>query len=202
MRSLTIVAALAVAACSNNNITAEPDAQITKDAVAPDSSMTDGGDAGPKPGWSSGTRLRARVVSGSDGAKNFVGWYDSMRKENCSFRLTSEGNGALRCLPDPPPGPVYYLGPMCDGAPMLAVGKGCTTPTTMLEALNQYACPEASYRVRPTSGPVGAGNLYTKMPDGSCVVLNAQAIQASYDLYNTGAEIAPSSFVDGTIKAE
>lgn len=200
MRELLL--SVALLACSNNNITAEPDAQATKDGAAPDSSSIDGGEAGPNPGWSSGTRLRARVVSGSDGAKNFVGWYDSMRKENCSFRLTSEGNGTLRCLPDPPPGAVYYLGPVCDGAPMLAVGKGCTTPTTMLEPLNPYACPEASYRVRSTSGPVGAGNLYVKMPDGSCAMVSAQVIQASYDLYNTGAEIAPALFVDGTIKAE
>lgn len=53
------------------------------------------------PGWAesantSGSRLRAKVISGG-GAREVVGFFDTLRKEDCSFRLA---DGKYRCLPE------------------------------------------------------------------------------------------------------
>lgn len=45
----------------------------------------------------SGSRLRARYLVSDDGARSFVGWYDSARSENCSFMPAPDG--VTRCLP-------------------------------------------------------------------------------------------------------
>jgi hypothetical protein len=47
--------------------------------------------------WHSGSRLRARVLDGGDGAVKFLGWHDSELDVECGFRLAEDGE--LRCLP-------------------------------------------------------------------------------------------------------
>src|SRR5262249_36764419 len=39
----------------------------------------------------SGSRLRAKYLTTADGARQFVGWYDSQRKEDCSFDVAEDG---------------------------------------------------------------------------------------------------------------
>src|SRR5262245_38288793 len=39
----------------------------------------------------SGTRLRAKVMTSADGAREFIGWYDNVRAEPCSFELAADG---------------------------------------------------------------------------------------------------------------
>lgn len=53
------------------------------------------------PGWAeaqntSGSRLRAKVITGA-GAREVVGFFDTLRKEDCTFRLA---DGKYRCLPE------------------------------------------------------------------------------------------------------
>lgn len=71
----------------------------------------------PRMGNVSGSRLRRKQFRAADGTIEFIGWYDSERKENCSFRklLTEEH----RCLP--PVDEVNEL-PYADAA--------CTIPIT------------------------------------------------------------------------
>ncbi len=54
--------------------------------------------SGPAP-YSSGSRLRARLRSGGNGAVAFAGWRDSQLGQACSFRNGEDG--VPRCLPDP-----------------------------------------------------------------------------------------------------
>lgn len=60
-----------------------------------------GGSGAPAPGpvaeaqAQSGTRLRARWMVGADGSRQFVGWWDSVRSEECAFTLAS----SMRCTP-------------------------------------------------------------------------------------------------------
>ncbi|MCA9646486.1 MAG: hypothetical protein H6718_10135 [Polyangiaceae bacterium] len=44
----------------------------------------------------SGSRLRANYYAGQDGSRQFVGWHDTQRNEDCTMRNTKEGP---RCLP-------------------------------------------------------------------------------------------------------
>ena len=46
----------------------------------------------------SGTRLRARIHLGSDGSREFVGWFDNQKNVNCAFQTASDGKA--HCLPD------------------------------------------------------------------------------------------------------
>ena len=55
------------------------------------------GDASETGGNVSGSRLKARYASTPDGAKVFMGWYDSQLNEKCTFMLAEDGN--MRCLP-------------------------------------------------------------------------------------------------------
>ncbi len=55
------------------------------------------GDASETGGNVSGSRLKARYASTPDGAKVFMGWYDSQLNEKCTFRLAEDGR--MRCLP-------------------------------------------------------------------------------------------------------
>jgi len=70
-------------------------------------------DANAEP-TTSGSRLKARYYVGEDGSRQFVGWYDSQRKEECSF--LSAGDGETRCLP----AGAYPIGVYSDA--------NCTTP--------------------------------------------------------------------------
>lgn len=81
---LVTLAALAVASgCSSN--TSSPAAAETTTASAPE-------DLPPM----SGTRLRAKLIVAGD-ARELVGFYDSLRKEDCTFQLAEDGR--TRCLP-------------------------------------------------------------------------------------------------------
>jgi len=47
--------------------------------------------------YASGSRLKLQYYEADDGAKQFVGWFDSQRSENCTFSLHADGQ--IRCLP-------------------------------------------------------------------------------------------------------
>lgn len=49
-----------------------------------------------KPGNESGSRLRKIERVGADGSREFAGWYDSERDEDCAFRKI---DSVARCLP-------------------------------------------------------------------------------------------------------
>ena len=44
-----------------------------------------------------GTRLKKRVIEADDGTRQFVGWFDSARGENCAF--IQGPDGVQRCMP-------------------------------------------------------------------------------------------------------
>lgn len=74
-------------------------------AVATGCSSSSSDDRGPQaatdaPGWTtstnaSGSRLRAKVILGG-GAREVIGFFDSLRKEECTFQRTGAG---WRCIP-------------------------------------------------------------------------------------------------------
>ena len=45
----------------------------------------------------SGTRLKAKYYAGADGSRQFVGWHDAQRDEDCYFGAAADG--VLRCAP-------------------------------------------------------------------------------------------------------
>lgn len=56
-------------------------------------------DAAADDGTKDGSRLKARYYVADDGARQFAGWFDTQRGEECTFQLA--GDGKRRCLPTP-----------------------------------------------------------------------------------------------------
>src|SRR5207248_3319025 len=96
---LVLVAATALSACGKTSTEWAPPNDV-RDGALPDAAG--GAIVGP---WRSGTRLRARVKDGGDGARLFVGWWDQKLGLSCSFRMATDDK--LRCLPDIESGPTY-----------------------------------------------------------------------------------------------
>lgn len=84
-----------------------------------------GGEGLPALGYENGTRLRARVAVGEDGSRQFLGWRDTERDENCSFAEASDGT--TRCMPAAPP-TIYYSDSACAVPVMAHTASACELP--------------------------------------------------------------------------
>lgn len=97
---------LVVSACSGES--KAPDARADQQSGAAGQSGEESGGHGgqggegidePEPPITiSGERLRARYLQADDGTRQWLGWYDIERGENCSFRIAEDG--VERCLPE------------------------------------------------------------------------------------------------------
>lgn len=99
---------------------AVPDQYASDDAEQPDDS---GGEDNPLRLYKSGSRIRARFGETPDGAKQFIGWYDTQLNINCMFGETSEG--VFRCIPTP----ILYASLYSDAActsPLFMTASGCS----------------------------------------------------------------------------
>ncbi len=67
-----------------------------------------------------------------DGSKQFIGWYDSLRKENCGFQTAADG--MMRCLPGG-----IAVSPGSVSTPIYA-DAGCTVLISRTPAI-QNGCP-------------------------------------------------------------
>jgi hypothetical protein len=166
-------------------------------AFVPNDGGPDGGGDGAAPndpGYTSGTRLRARVWSGSDGSEQFIDWYDNSRKEECSFRTGADG--VDRCLPSGAYAGSLFSDASCTQRIAYAT-KGCAAPK-YADTYDTATCGLFKYHMFPVTGAYSPGSLYA-LSGNSCQATAPNAWTASYDLYSVGAEIPASSFQDATI---
>lgn len=146
----------------------------------------------------SGTRLRAKYFVGSDGSRQFNGWHDSQRNEDCSFGTASDG--MTRCLPRGATTGAYFADSGCSQVLAYVPKAGCTPPGPY--ALSYVTtCPGGS-KVLSLGPAITTGNVYVGSP-GSCIGQPiSAALSGLYDFYSTGGEVAPSGFVAGTEQIE
>lgn len=85
--AFAMATAIVCAACNSNGSGIQP---LPSEDFAPLS--TDDPSAG-----ASGSRLKKRVIEAEDGTRQFVGWFDSARGENCTF--IQGPDGVQRCMP-------------------------------------------------------------------------------------------------------
>lgn len=147
----------------------------------------------------SGSRLKAVYWVGADGSKQpFLNqWYDSQRRENCSFTILSDGNYHCR-----PASPAFVLGYFADAGctqqlAQASSAPGCTAPTTAVVSPASASCPTKGERVYQV-GAVFTGTVYSGTPS-SCT---KSTTPSGYALYNVGAEIPASSFVSATVQTD
>lgn len=112
--------------------------------------------------FESGTRLRAHVLDGGDGAAVFVDWWDSELDETCAFMDVVDGS--KRCVPIPVH--TSYRVVFADSA--------CTVPAVLAFATPlDYAfetlpsCSEAVVRVHRVGAEIGSTVAYQSV-DGAC----------------------------------
>jgi hypothetical protein len=141
----------------------------------------------------SGTRLKARWYVSADGAKQFLGWFDSQRQENCSFQVAADGK--TRCLPTTVLTFFYFYDPECK-RPL---------------AVSAPACPVRKYwadslPIGSTCSPLGGTRVFesgAKIAPAAPVYQGGQTCSllpqrpANLDFYSL-TETAASSFQDAS----
>jgi hypothetical protein len=148
----------------------------------------------------SGSRLKAKYVFSADGAKQFYGWYDSQRAEDCTFQNASDGK--MRCLPSGASGS-YYADASCAAALlMVAKGQPCSAKYTTIYKLTADTCqPQIQVRVWLMGQKTIPQTVYS-LSGSTCTGMSATSLVPTYDFYAAGAEVPPSSFVEGVVKTE
>jgi hypothetical protein len=163
--------------------------------------------------YQSGSRLKAKYYAGSDGSKEFVGWYDSMLSLDCIFLQASDNT--TRCLPA-----YYSLGGAAGAASTLVEASSyadaaCTqlvysittcagSPQYILETVSQTmdgsACTAYTfYRVLLRGSPVTLTQTFSKTATGCSA---ATTFTAPSTFYSVGNEVSPSNFVQATTQTE
>jgi hypothetical protein len=137
-----------------------------------------------------GSRLKVRYYEATDGAKQFGGWFDSMRSDECGFGLHADGS--TRCLPTAAATSGYFADNGC--SQNLGYRVKAATAAPKYVAVYQ---PDASRKVFPV-GATYTGAMWGGTP-GACNQVFA-SVPASLDAYTTGAEIPGSAFVQASLK--
>lgn len=133
-----------------------------------------------------GTRLKLRYYEVTDGAKQFRGWWDSQRNEECFIGAHSDGTH--RCMPTAEAFTANYFSSSACSIPVAIIVKGSPTP--------KYASKAEGLGTRRHSIGATSAELYSGAP-GQCTSL--ASLLASYDVYVI-TEIASSSFAEAAIK--
>lgn len=170
----------------------------------------DGGTGGGtvKPEWVSGTRLRARFMTSSDGAKAFYGWYDTQLRVNCSVMLA--GDGQQRCLPSTA---AFLSSYFADAACTTQLAQVSLTDTvscalTLVRAVEQVQrCSDfgfADSRIRLYSiSSAFSGTVYQRSGTSCSAYTDmTQFPYTTWRFYRVGAEIPASTYAAITIATE
>lgn len=180
--------------------------QPTSDGGLTDASTMDGGGlldviTEPVPDANaaeSGSRLKARWRVASDGAREFVGWRDTERNEDCVFSLASDGQ--IRCRPQGAGFTMYYGDAACT-QPIVPVVKltdaACATALTPKYATLYESCPAvpgATQILLLAAAPVGVPSSIYLKSGAECIATTPSDTSDYYP----GTPVPESSFVAAT----
>lgn len=188
---LTLLVALAALSCQSPS-------SIRPDAVDDHSVQ---GQSAAQGMYKQGTRLKVRYFVGIDGSEQPVGFFDTVRRENCVFRLAADG--VERCLPDSTQrspfsmSRTYFSDAACTQE-VIDVAAGCHVAYTSKSVGNGSACAYGEHVF-----PIGArvtGQLYELNALGTqrCTAAVALSTVTQHDYYLVGAEVPSSSFQGAT----
>lgn len=155
-----------------------------------------GGPSGGVRATASGGRLHAEWVVGADGSRSFRTLTDLALGDECSFRYAADGR--LRCLPADAEASDWFADASCTRR-VAFVAKGSCAPRYAVRR-DAFACPTRVH-VLAVEGALAGRDVYVGAPE-NCAPVSSFELRGLYDLYALGAEIAPSSFVAGTLETE
>ncbi|MEJ7728245.1 MAG: hypothetical protein WKG00_03435 [Polyangiaceae bacterium] len=179
--------ALLTAACSSSE---QP---ITPDPTT--SGTSSGGEGGGPPGDTSGDRLRARRLAADDGASQFLGWRDTERDEDCTFRKAADGK--MRCLTDVPVIAAQAYEDAACTIPLLNNATGCIAEGSVV-LVQAQAC-DLGLQVWKTGAKFTGATRYYFDVANSCVPKDTQ----EYDNFATlASQVDASSFVAAKVQVD
>jgi len=152
----------------------------------------------------SGSRLRARYYVGEDGARQFIGWHDTKRDEDCMFQTAEDGK--LRCMPSVGAYALtYFADEACTSQPLMLVAKttaACANSAPTTPAKLYVSEPCGANRSVYTVSRSPATTVYQKGTT-TCAPLQPVLLE-SYDFMPLTAPIAApaSAFVAATEEVE
>lgn len=147
----------------------------------------------------SGTRIKGRYIVSEDGAKQWYGWHDSQRNEDCGFGTSADG--LTRCLPGGAGFLGFYADPGCTqrvfGGP-----KGCGSNASLVVTFTDAAtCPPETHVY--AAGPAFSGpKVFSGTPAACSAGVDSTAYVMAYDMYTAGDEIPATTFAKATVSIE
>jgi hypothetical protein len=150
----------------------------------------------------SGTRLKMNYYAGADGSKQSAGTlHDSQLNVDCTF--TTASDGTLRCLPANQGLLLTYYADAACTQQIVLVYKGCGAPGYALTTAGSSVCVlQPTTHVFALSGPYSGTSYYTKSGTMCSGPVPVASLTMSYDLYSSGAEQPPSTFVQAALRSE
>lgn len=149
------------------------------------------------PGGGAGTRLAIEVLRGPDGLEQFHGFHDTVRDEDCSFRVASDG--VWRCLPASPinrPGNEEVLFADADCSPASRLVRQVRVGPSVALVSDQASCPTRfQVHLLGTFHRYGAEYWHQSRPDGPCT---SAGLAYEVTLAGLGEELPPTQFVAAT----
>jgi hypothetical protein len=192
------------AACGPGHVNPHPDASVPNDGGNGGSGGSGGGSGGSGGSGSdggtgaiadcpntSGSRLHPRFWGTSDGFRQFIGWHDSQRNEDCSFAAAADGT--QRCMPNTNVSVNVFFSDLGCTKP-IAQSPSCQPPSYVFGRDGTFsAC--AANQLFPVTGSATIGaQVYAKTAAG-CLPLTP-----SHGAYVTlGPQVDYTGFVAATV---
>ncbi|HTL34538.1 MAG TPA: hypothetical protein VL326_15525 [Kofleriaceae bacterium] len=181
-----LLSLLVLAACTPS-VAGQQDAPIT---------ILQDGTNGPDPndGARSGTRLKLTWYQLADGTRQWDGFYDAQRKENC-YIYDNWIDGKAYCTPDYD-GSIVYSNATCT-TKVAEVYKNPTCPTQQPQPYtlewNYTPCESQPAHLWTRGAKLTLASYYYKSSDGTCG--GPYTTSTSYDYYAIGTEVKTSDIV-------
>lgn len=199
MRLLCLAPFAALLLACGDDLDARPDPSGTSSGAGGATSSSSGSAGGNETaalGYENGTRLRARVVTGNDGSKQFLGWHDTAYDAPCSYQPIE---GVMRCAPSNLPVGMAIGGYFSDAAcsaPLAYSASPCG------DAIGRYgtayigvACLEPTYTARRITSAHN-GTVYQDV-NGTCT----EVVSPPANRWVT-AQIPGADLVSGPVEIE
>jgi hypothetical protein len=198
-----------VATCGNMGGNSSGDGGSPFDIAGLDIAGADAMGGSGNPDYTSGSRIKQRVVSTSDGASGFAGWYDSQLNLPCSFLLASDQQ--MRCVPLQASIYPYFSDANCtQKLSLVSTAGGCPAPTFAYDTSNLPSCvtvngqPQSTvWHVYTLTGTYTGTTFYQQVSPTNCMMLTGTTTPAGYAFYSVNPTEAPASmFAAGTYSVQ
>jgi hypothetical protein len=144
-------------------------------------------DAGFSTAPVSGSRLVPVFLTAEDESRQFVGWFDRARNENCSFGLSADG--VVRCLPTDVLEARLFADAGCKQR--LVAVPGCTMPKYLVEPEVVSCGSEVRHHVRQPGAKIHPTTVFSDA-GGTC---SRASLEAGAVYVLVGREVSAAAFV-------